>query len=453
MSRSRTLIQIPIIKLLIFLTRFHTTTTRQTRGPTREQLFKQNLQNFNRTLNDLWLSIVAHTGGPFNDGNCLSCSIVGAGNEFIHDHNPFPCDNTPDFYDQPPQNHVETYSCELCGNDSHYGYDCPPRFSLKTITLRDIISQLPSSIVITNSLPILPIENPEDSFIMGNEELRTIPKKESDKVIKSSVENLISIPSESDDTSGSDSEYDLPACDDFSPIDITKGKYVTFSNSLFDSNDDFTSSDDESLSDEDVPEDNVKIYSNPLFKFDDEYISSDVNPLFDEDECFDPGGDVDEINAFDIPSDFEDCYYDSEGDVLYLESLLSDDTTPNLPHGVFRDHDPRSLSEINDLKIMVKVFDPGILKKIFSPTYIPYGESKVHIEVLLVLWGYGLPIRTIRGRCLAKLATPSIHIGGFNVAEIQGLKEMYWEFVRDQGLRIKAKDTPPRLEASLGCYK
>ncbi|GKE08018.1 hypothetical protein Tco_1411569, partial [Tanacetum coccineum] len=56
---------------------------------------------------------------------------------------------------------------------------------------------------------------------------------------------------------------------------------VTFSNPLFDSNNDFTSSDDKLLSDEDVPED-VKIYSNPLFEFDDEYISSDVNPLFDE---------------------------------------------------------------------------------------------------------------------------------------------------------------------------
>ncbi|GJR45198.1 hypothetical protein Tco_1313301 [Tanacetum coccineum] len=55
---------------------------------------------------------------------------------------------------------------------------------------------------------------------------------------------------------------------------------MTFSNPLFDSND-FTSSDDESLSDEEVPED-VKIYSNSLFEFEDEYISSDVNPLFDE---------------------------------------------------------------------------------------------------------------------------------------------------------------------------
>nr|GEZ00398.1 hypothetical protein [Tanacetum cinerariifolium] len=187
----------------------------------------------------------------------------------------------------------------------------------------------------------------------------TILEKDSDEVIKSSVEDLVPILSESEDTFGSDSECDLP-------------------------------SDDESLSDEDVLEDNVKIYSNPLFKFDGEYISSDVNPLFDEmledikskasynsnldepallvtslfdsneDESFDPGGDVDEINAFDIPSDFEDDYYDSEGDVPYLESLLSDDTTPNLPFEVFLDHDPRSLCDINDLKIMVKVFDPEI---------------------------------------------------------------------------------------------
>nr|GEV72516.1 hypothetical protein [Tanacetum cinerariifolium] len=160
-------------------------------------------------------------------------------------------------------------------------------------------------------------------LIMGNEELSTNPEKESDEFIKSSVEDLVPIPSESEDTSGSDSECILPSCDDFSPINVFEEKSMTFSNPLFDSNDDFTSSNDESLSDEDVPEDNVKIYSNPLFKFDDEYISSDVNPLFDEvlenienkdsydsnldepallvkplseaneDECLDPGGDVD----------------------------------------------------------------------------------------------------------------------------------------------------------------
>ncbi|GKA67725.1 hypothetical protein Tco_0767642, partial [Tanacetum coccineum] len=181
------------------------------------------------------------------------------------------------------------------------------------------------------------------------------------------------------DTSESDSDCDLPSCDDFSPINVSEEKFVTFSNPLFDSNDDFTSSDDESLSDEDVPEDNVKIYSNPLFEFDDEYISSDVNPLFDEvlenieskdsyvsnldepallvtplsdvneDECFDPGGVIDEIDAFiyiDISTDIEDGYHDSEGDILYLESLLSNDTILSLPPKVFLDHDPEEFKWI-----------------------------------------------------------------------------------------------------------
>ncbi|GKG51807.1 hypothetical protein Tco_0544445, partial [Tanacetum coccineum] len=66
---------------------------------------------------------------------------------------------------------------------------------------------------------------------------------------------------------------------------------MTYSNPLFDSNDDFISSDDESLFVEDVLKD-VKIYSNPLFEFDDEYITSDVNVFFDEVlediECKDP---------------------------------------------------------------------------------------------------------------------------------------------------------------------
>ncbi|GJT06361.1 hypothetical protein Tco_0840823 [Tanacetum coccineum] len=117
-----------------------------------------------------------------------------------------------------------------------------------TIPLNEIVSQIPPSIAIT---PVLPTLEPEDSLIMGDEDLSTISKKESDEVIKSSVEDLVPIPSESEDTSGGDSECDLPSCNDFSPINVSEEKFVTFSNPLFDSNGDFTSSDDESLSDED----------------------------------------------------------------------------------------------------------------------------------------------------------------------------------------------------------
>nr|GEV47170.1 hypothetical protein [Tanacetum cinerariifolium] len=91
-----------------------------------------------------------------------------------------------------------------------------------TIPLDETNSQIPLSNAITTSLLVLSIEYPKDSLIMGNEELNTIPKKESDKFIKSSVEDLVPIPSESKDTSGSNSECILPSCDYFYPIDIPK---------------------------------------------------------------------------------------------------------------------------------------------------------------------------------------------------------------------------------------
>ncbi|GKF20831.1 hypothetical protein Tco_0069469, partial [Tanacetum coccineum] len=98
-----------------------------------------------------------------------------------------------------------------------------------SIPLRDIIARYSPSVAITSSPPVLPTREPEDSIIITDEYLNTIPEKESDELIKS-------------------------ICDDF----------TTFSNPLFDSNDDFASSDDESLSDEDVPMENFKIYSNPV---------------------------------------------------------------------------------------------------------------------------------------------------------------------------------------------
>ncbi|GJV77865.1 hypothetical protein Tco_1509449 [Tanacetum coccineum] len=189
---------------------------------------------------------------------------------------------------------------------------------------------------ILRSIALAPVSStiePEDSLIIGDEHLSTIPEKESDEFIKSNVEDLVPIPSESEDTSESDSDCDLPSCDNFSPINVSEEKSVTFSNPLFNSNDDFTSSDDESLSDEDVPEDNFKIYSNPLFEFDDEYISSDVNPLFDEVlediECKDSyDSNLDESTFLVTPlsdSNEDECFTPSD-DVELL--LHRDSSTP-----------------------------------------------------------------------------------------------------------------------------
>nr|GEX66313.1 hypothetical protein [Tanacetum cinerariifolium] len=53
-----------------------------------------------------------------------------------------------------------------------------------------------------------------DSLIMENEHLDTILETESNEFIKSSVENLVSIPIESENFSDIKSECDMPDCDD-----------------------------------------------------------------------------------------------------------------------------------------------------------------------------------------------------------------------------------------------
>ncbi|GJW69015.1 hypothetical protein Tco_0123439 [Tanacetum coccineum] len=101
-----------------------------------------------------------------------------------------------------------------------------------SISLKDIISGHPPYVSITPDSP------KTDSLIMEDEHLSTILETESDEFIKSSVENLVPTPTESEDAS--DGVCDLPICDDF-----PKSHLVCFSNPLFDINDDCTSSDDE----------------------------------------------------------------------------------------------------------------------------------------------------------------------------------------------------------------
>ncbi|GKC31514.1 reverse transcriptase domain-containing protein [Tanacetum coccineum] len=59
--------------------------------------------------------------------------------------------------------------------------------------------------------PDLPTEEPDNSLSMGDEHLDTIPETESDEVIKSSVEDLVPIPSESEGIF--DNMCDVPSCD------------------------------------------------------------------------------------------------------------------------------------------------------------------------------------------------------------------------------------------------
>nr|GEV16101.1 hypothetical protein [Tanacetum cinerariifolium] len=93
-----------------------------------------------------------------------------------------------------------------------------------------------------NVTPSLSTEEPNNSLSMGDEHLDTIPATESDEFIKFSVENLISIPTESEGIP--ENMCDVLFHDNSQPLDVSKDQFEDFS----DSNDEFSSTDNDSFS-------------------------------------------------------------------------------------------------------------------------------------------------------------------------------------------------------------
>ncbi|GJZ26317.1 hypothetical protein Tco_0570570 [Tanacetum coccineum] len=178
----------------------------------------------------------------------------------------------------------------------------------------------------------------------------------------------MSLPSE--DTS--DGVCDLP-----SYYDSSKNHDLTFSNPLFDIDEDFTSS-GESFSEEDIPNKNFKIFSNPLIDLDEEITFTKVDQIDDEVlantnsippvieyPCFNAKSDLLEyllhqdtsindsqkidslLDEFaneltvlhSILPGIGDVNLDPEGDILFLESLLYDNSYPR-PSEEFNSENP-----------------------------------------------------------------------------------------------------------------
>ncbi|GJS74622.1 hypothetical protein Tco_0707463 [Tanacetum coccineum] len=99
------------------------------------------------------------------------------------------------------------------------------------------------TIIIT---PVLPIKEPVNSLSMGDKHLDTIPETESDEFIKSSVEILVQIPSESEGIP--DKMCDVPLCENTTPLNALN----EHSEIVVNSNDDNSSSDDDSFSIDDI---------------------------------------------------------------------------------------------------------------------------------------------------------------------------------------------------------
>nr|GEU38857.1 hypothetical protein [Tanacetum cinerariifolium] len=166
---------------------------------------------------------------PSFDPTCYSED----GNSFTYDSTSNLVHDSPNNFN--PHSQPPLYSCEFYGNDARYGHYCTPQI----FVCYDDDDDEDYTIAIT---PILSTEEPDNSLNMGDEHLDTIPATESDEFIKSSVENLVPIPSES---KGIPSNMcDVPFHDNSTPLNVSKDQFEDFS----DSNDDSTSIDDDSFS-------------------------------------------------------------------------------------------------------------------------------------------------------------------------------------------------------------
>ncbi|GJV91992.1 hypothetical protein Tco_1539805, partial [Tanacetum coccineum] len=136
---------------------------------------------------------------------------------------------------------------------------------------------------------------------------------------------------------------------------------------------------DESFLKEDILED-VESKDSNVSNFDEPVLLN--TPLSDKDECFDPGGDINKIDAF------LDDYNDSEGDVLEILH----NTTHNLFPEVFLDHDPKSLKDEpdnDDLMTKDEVFDPEVIEKKFSPLYVRLSSKDRHYLFFTIVFSFG----------------------------------------------------------------
>ncbi|GJS61206.1 hypothetical protein Tco_0655990 [Tanacetum coccineum] len=209
-----------------------------------------------------WFMRCSWCGGPFNSGNCRHCTNP---TQKSIDHQPPKEVSVRELILQDKLHKALQAVCEKLNqqeqtaNVSTYTPEPSRRFNFiyddddddneSTIPLNEIISQIPPSIAIT---------------------------PEPDEFIKSSVEDLVPIPSESEDTSDIDKGCDLPFCDNS----------VTFSNPFFDANDD---------------------------------------------ECFNPGGDIDEIDVF---LEINDSFPEYETFCFNTEEKSSGSTTTHFDYSL-----------------------------------------------------------------------------------------------------------------------
>nr|GFA75488.1 hypothetical protein [Tanacetum cinerariifolium] len=232
-------------------------------------------------------------------------------------------------------------------------------------------------------IPSLSTEEPDNSLSIGDKHLDTVPATESDEFIKSGVENLVSILSESEGIP--DNMCDVPFHDNSPPLDVSKDQFEDLS----DSNDDSTSYDDDSFS-----VDNIEyVEASPPNS---ELVSSEETNTFDNSlpkfEIF--YFDLEEISSgstttrFDISLPEYKAFYDdhvkeiSSGSTTTHSdsSLYESDHTEETSSGSTTTHADYSFPEYDLFHFEIDL-DQGELTSVVMEDIL--GEPRVHVPNVL----------------------------------------------------------------------
>nr|GEW19385.1 hypothetical protein [Tanacetum cinerariifolium] len=185
---------------------------------------------------------------------------------------------------------------------------------------------------------VLPTEEPEYALSMGFEHLSTIPETESDEVNKSSVKNLVLIPS-NDDDAFEDIEYveasELVSLKEENVVyqeekecdleDILQIQDVILREKLLSIN--RLIADIEFLNDNPTSDRVFKSFASfPIFEKSNNSLSYLDNSLPEFETFSDHTEETRSDNS--IPPGIENIDYDSEGDIYFIEELLVDDSIP-----------------------------------------------------------------------------------------------------------------------------
>nr|GEY13031.1 hypothetical protein [Tanacetum cinerariifolium] len=212
------------------------------------------------------------------------------------------------------------------------------------------------------TIAIIP-EEPDNSLSMGDEHLDTILTTKSDEVIKSSDENLVPIPSESEGIP--DNTCDVPFHDNSPPFDVSKDQFKEFS----DSNDDSTSIDDDYFSIDNIdyveasPPDSELV---SLEEVEDDNICEkllNINLLVAKIKCLNDNPTPDRVLKY--PSSFPITVEDSDSFLEKYDTSLSysDNSLPEFE--TFSDH-----TEETNSGELTSIVDFGIYENVLSATNV-----------------------------------------------------------------------------------